>query len=74
MKSIFKFVVEDVSLIWLCMFIFYVYSLSCFSRFSERGEGRLAPGKTKYQCTTYGEDGLHLVGVAPNWSKMIENA
>ena len=65
---LFKLVVHDV-LSWLCMFYFYVYCFSCFSRFSERGEGRLAPRKTKYQCTTYGEDGLHLVGVAPKLSK-----
>ena len=60
---------HDVFLSWLCMFSFYVYCFSCFSRFSERGEGRLAPGKTKYKCTTYGEDGLHLVGrLAPGRS------
>ena len=54
--DVFMFIVED-----------YYFSLlvKLLSEFSERGEGRLAPGKTQYQCTTYGEDGLHLVGVAP---------
>ena len=74
LQRFFKLVVHDVSLSWLCMmffswvcmFLFYVYCFSCFSRFSEWGEGRLAPGKTKYKRTTYGEGGLHLVGVALN--------
>ena len=43
----FMFIVED-----------YYFSLlvKLLSEFSERGEGRLAPGKTKCKCTTYGED------------------
>ena len=38
------FIVED---------YFFCLLVKLLSEFSERGEGRLAPGKTEYKCTPY---------------------